>query len=250
MKKTLRFNEFKNKINENNGSHFDIENIFKHYLITALWSSSDSFEDTKVEDDDFDEDETDENYMIRPRNTSIRPDGRKRGENLDAAYDIDDIDENLRIYLYTQVKKFVLENEQTLINSELSEEEIGHTLWLSQNRHGSSFHDYSNRVDYDILDILDNAAENMKALDLYVGDDDVIYGFGKENESLITEEIFDFISPDYKSGLAPNDEQKLKDFITKQNLEVASIKEDDKSEVPIEVENVKYKIERFNDFKK
>lgn len=250
MKKTLRFNEFKTKINENNGSYFDIENIFKDYLIAALWSSLDSFEDDDIEDDDFDE-----NHMIRSRK-NIRPNGEKRGENLDAAYSIDDIDENLRIHLYNQVKKFVLENEKNLIDSELNENEIGHTLWLAQNEHGSSFADYSNRVDFDILDVLDTAARKMNKVDLYVGDDDVIYAMGKENESLIKEEIFNFISPDYKSGLAPNDEQKLKDFLTKQNLEVASIKEDEKIEIPLEietvelVEKVKYIVERFNDFKK
>ncbi len=200
------------KFNENNTNKFDIEEIFKSYLESALFFTTNSDYNNSNEDD---EDDEDENHMIR------KP---KAGEFLDSTHTFDNMDTNLRIQLYNEVKKFVQENYDTLIQSELTESEIGHTLWLAHNGHGSSFSDYSNRIDWDILDTLDNAARKMKPVDLYVGDDNMIYGLGKENESLETEddELLEFDIPTWalsvlingdNSGLEDEDIKKLDAFI-------------------------------------
>lgn len=202
------------KFNENNTNKFDIELIFLNYLESALWSTTNSDYDNNSDD----EDDEDENHMLR------KP---KAGEFLDSTHTFDNMDTNLRIQLYNEVKKFVEENYDILVQSELTENEIGHSLWLSQNRHGSSFQDYSNRVDWDILDKLDDSAQKMGEVDLYVGDDNMIYGLGKENESFqddIDDDLLEFDIPTWAlsalingdfSGLEDDDEKKLNTFIQK-----------------------------------
>lgn len=202
------------KFNENNTNKLDIELIFLNYLEAALWSTTNSDYDNNSDD----EDDEDENHMLR------KP---KAGEFLSSTYTFDNMDTNLRIQLYNEVKNFVEENYDTLLQSELTESEIGHTIWLSQNGHGSSFQDYSNKVDWDILDKLDDSAKKMGEVHLYIGDDNMIYGLGKENESFqvddIDDDLLEFDIPTWAlsalidgdfSGLE-DDAEKIKYFYTK-----------------------------------
>ena len=290
MKHLKSYNKFNENIQTN---ELNKDEIFKHYLIAALWSTSDIDYSNNVEDDDDDEDN--ENAMLTAHL-------KKRGENLDAAFDIDDIDNNTKIALFRNVSKFIDDNKEALIESGLANEQIGHTLWLAQNGHGSGFYDYSELSDDIENQLTDYARNKMKEVDLYVGDDQIIYAMGLENENAkfevvdfdiptwalpalinsdysglndseieklnkfcdktaleygnanfslgdqsdkhwfkwhndidgnlgadvtklyliptkVNEDLFSFISTDYQSGLAPDDEKKLSDFIQKQSTD-------------------------------
>ena len=213
----MRYLKSYKKFNESVDTKLDIEEIFKSYLESALFFTTNM--DYNSDDNSDDDDDDDENYMIR------KP---KAGEFLSSTYTFDNMDTNLRIQLYNEVKNFVEENYDTLLQSELTESEIGHTIWLSQNGHGSSFQDYSNKVDWDILDKLDDSAKKMGEVHLYVGDDNMIYGLGKENESFqvddIDDDLLEFDIPTWAlsalidgdfSGLEDDAEKKLNTFIQK-----------------------------------
>lgn len=120
---------------------FDLDNITKHYMFAALWASYDD-EDTPL----------DENYSV------------------------DDISPDLKSAMERNVKSFVESCAPVLKKVDLTEEQIGHSLWLSQNGHGAGFFDYS--LDKEDENVLMNAADSLKGMDLYVGDDKLIHGSG------------------------------------------------------------------------
>lgn len=83
-----------------------LDEVFKHYIMASLWSS------------------TDEN-----------------DEPFDSNYSIDDLDQWNANNVKEQVRKFLVDNAQDLKLSGLSDEQIGHDLWLTQVGHGAGFWD-------------------------------------------------------------------------------------------------------------
>lgn len=68
------------------------------------------------------------------------------------------------------VEKFVKSVAYDLQISGLTEERIGHSLWLTHNRHGAGFNDYSmspENLDGETITVLVNAANELKELHLY-----------------------------------------------------------------------------------
>lgn len=57
-------------------------------------------------------------------------------------------------------------------------EHVGHDLWLTRNGHGAGFWDrkLGSFNGYDIAEHLSNACKMLGPIDLYVGDDGLIYG--------------------------------------------------------------------------
>ena len=111
--------------------------VFKHYLICALWSST---------DDD--------------------------GEPLDAVYSIDDIAPQTLKQMEIEVNDFIEANEDMLIESGQSDEQIGHDFWLTRNGHGAGFWDRGLGA---VGDDLSKASKPYGEVYLYVGDDGLIY---------------------------------------------------------------------------
>lgn len=111
-----------------------METVTKHYLIAALWTSTDDSEQP-----------LDDNYSIEDIAPSC-------------------IDEAERDCL-----SFRLEHADLIIESGMSDEQLGHDLWLTRNGHGVGFWDRG--YPKEIGDALTNFAQAMGQSDLYVGDD-------------------------------------------------------------------------------
>jgi hypothetical protein len=123
-----------------NGGGIDIDrvdNILKHYVIAALWSSTDDSD-----------------------------------EALDANYSFDDVDSDTLTRMRVDIAKFITENDEAIKESGTTDEQLGHDLWLSRNGHGAGFFD---RGYGDVGDKLQDAARAMKGTDLYVGDDNKVH---------------------------------------------------------------------------
>ena len=117
------------------------ETIFQAYLLSALWSSTD------IDSDNF----------------------------LDATHGIEDIDDNTLSKMREAVYKFIDENYTDItafnIETETDLEQVGHSLWLNSNGHGSGFFDWFG----DAADALNEAANKVPSFQLYIGDDNKIY---------------------------------------------------------------------------
>ena len=83
----------------------NIDTVLHHYIVCALWSST---------DDD--------------------------GDSLDY-YDIEDIDPDTLEAMRADIVDFVESNKELLLSSGQSDEQIGHDFWLTRNRHGAGFWD-------------------------------------------------------------------------------------------------------------
>lgn len=113
-----------------------------HYMIAALWSSTDNTDDTG-------------------------------GEPLDANYSIDDIAPETATAMRAECSAFIADNWETIRATEQAAEQCGHDFWLTRNGHGAGFWDRG----YDVLlgDALTRAAHECGPRDLYVGDDGKVY---------------------------------------------------------------------------
>jgi hypothetical protein len=115
----------------------NIDNILKHYVIAALWSS-------------VDEDDT----------------------PLDTNYSVEDIDSDALAKMREDVRDFVNVAHKDLVASGQSEEQIGHDFWLTRNGHGAGFWD---RGLGEVGDRLTAVCKIYSGVDLYVGDDGKVY---------------------------------------------------------------------------
>lgn len=115
------------------------QDIADHYAICALWSSTDG--------DDV---------------------------PLDRTYCVGDINEKTLNRMRGDVEEFIDANADALRESKLTDEQIGHDLWLTRNGHGSGFWD---RGLGELGKTLSAAAQRMGSANLYVGDDGQIYQY-------------------------------------------------------------------------
>ena len=141
---------------------FTTENVLRHYVIAALWSTQNM--DNQEE------------------------------EMLDANYSFEDVDEKTLEAMRKDIGKFIRENEEAIIESGMDEEQLGHDLWLTRKGHGAGFFDrgYDDDVEKKLMD----AARDLKGTNLYVGDDgkihaDSVYAKGGDikNEKVVIEEM-------------------------------------------------------------
>jgi len=140
--------------------------IFTNYLAAALWSSNDE-----------DGDPLDENYSI---------------------YDFSD--ETLK-KMREDVKKFITENEEAIKASGMSDEQLGHDLWLTRNHHGAGFWDRG--YDEEIGKKLTDAAQELGGTDLYIGDDGEIYAMGSYSDGgwMETTDVNARVKKDYEDEI-------------------------------------------------
>ena len=109
----------------------NIDTVLHHYIVCALWSST---------DDD--------------------------GDPLDH-YDIEDIDPDTLEAMRADVIDFLEDNREILEESGLSDDIIGDDFWLTRNRHGAGFWD---RGLGEIGQKLTNVCHFYGEIDLYVSD--------------------------------------------------------------------------------
>ncbi len=123
-----------------------IKDITKHYAIAALWSSNDS------ENDD---------------------------QPFDSDYSVSDIDEKSMDDMENTVRKFVEQNDAVIKESGITDEQLGHDLWLTRNGHGTGFWDRD--LPGDTGENLSEAARKLGESNLYAENGKVkIDGFDKD----------------------------------------------------------------------
>jgi hypothetical protein len=117
----------------------DLNEVFDHYVIAALWAS--------IDDD---------------------------GTPLDSNHDADDIDIRSQAEMFTDVKDFVegCEAERPDIFDGMDPGQIGHDFLLTRDHHGTGFWD---RGLGEVGDFLTKASDPYGDSGLYVGDDGKIY---------------------------------------------------------------------------
>jgi hypothetical protein len=102
------------------------------------------------------------------------------GNSLDS-FGFDDIDSETYSKMVADCAAFQLANNELLGiyyqtvqrgSDESVEEYAGHDFWLSRNRHGAGFFD-RDAVPGDVCDKLQDAAEKLGCVDLYVENDEV-----------------------------------------------------------------------------
>jgi hypothetical protein len=140
--------------------------IFTNYLAAALWSSND-------EDD----------------------------EPLDANYSIYDFADETLKKMREDVKKFITENDEAIKASGMSDEQLGHDLWLTRNGHGAGFWDRG--YDEEVGERLTDAARELGSTDLYVGDNGEIYAEGSYSDGgwMETTDVNARIKKDYEDEI-------------------------------------------------
>jgi hypothetical protein len=97
------------------------------------------------------------------------------GKPMDNDYGVKDIAPESLERLTSIAEKFRSENSESLEASGLSEEQWGHDLWLTQNRHGSGF--WGRGLPEILGSRLTDAAHACGSVELYIGDDGLIHAF-------------------------------------------------------------------------
>ncbi len=95
---------------------------------------------------------------------------QENGEPLDEDYDIDDIAPETLTSMVHDCANFQRDNEELM--AELDSSQCGHDFWLTRCGHGAGFWD---RGYGDLGDKLTDAAQTYGNVDLYIGDDNLIY---------------------------------------------------------------------------
>jgi hypothetical protein len=118
------------------------EMVFEAYVEAALWSTNDE----------------------------STPEG---GEPLDQNYGGGDLAPECAAQMHADVDRFLATIEAGRIDtSEITDEMLGHDLWLTRNHHGCGFWD---RDLGELGDLLTELCKMLGGVNLYVGDDGRIY---------------------------------------------------------------------------
>ena len=172
---------FKPKLNEDINldglylSDDDLNEILKGYLESALWTEEERLGDemgktNDVMTNDYDDEEGESQEEIRfmkimKNNLQTKP---------FESFTREDIDPNSLIQAYLDIKTFINAAGSAAITEALEADDkfqLGMDIWLTRNRHGAGFFDHS----YDNEQQLTTAAQNLKEVDLYVGDDNKLH---------------------------------------------------------------------------
>lgn len=130
--------------------NFNLPEFVAAYKVAALWSSTDNADDSG-------------------------------GEPLDANYSVDDIAPKCAAAMLETCTDFCKANHADLMlycermpsEQWSGEQRAGHDFWLTRNGHGAGFWD---RGLGDLGQRLSDAAKVYSSVDLYPGDDGLIYG--------------------------------------------------------------------------
>lgn len=161
-----------------NGLHLsddDLNQILKGYLEAAIWTEEERLKDegqsnndvvTNDYHDEEDESDVEIKFMSIMRN--------KLDTNSITTFTKESIDYNSLIQAYLDIKTFITTAGSDAIIEALTENDkfqLGMDIWLTRNRHGAGFFDHN----YEHEKELTNAAQNLKEVDLYIGDDNKLH---------------------------------------------------------------------------
>jgi hypothetical protein len=139
------YEEFTTKLN--------IKKIMDSYLECAIWTEEERLEE-----------ENTEGY-----------EGEIKDLIPEADLNIHNFSDDSKIKAYEDIKLF-LKYAGDSVDS-IDEEQLGHDIWLSRNHHGDGFFDRG--YDDDIEKKLMDSAHKIGSVDIYLGDDGLLY-FGNE----------------------------------------------------------------------
>ena len=91
---------------------------------------------------------------------------------MDANYGVEDIAPEAVAALIADLREFVEANAADIAASGMVAEQVGHDFWLTRNHHGAGFWD---RGLGEVGERLTDATRPYGEVDLYVGDDGLIY---------------------------------------------------------------------------
>ena len=168
---------FKPKLNEDINindlylSNNDLNEIMKGYLEAALWTeeerlNSEREDVSNIINNDYEDEEDESQDEIRFMKI-MRDNFQKKSIE---SFTREDIDPNSLIQAYLDIKNFITTAGSEAILETLNENDkfqLGMDFWLTRNRHGAGFFDRS----YEHEKQLTSAAQNLKEVDLYIGDD-------------------------------------------------------------------------------
>jgi len=122
---------------------YDIDNILHHYYTAGLWATSDG-----------------------------------ENESLDENYTVDDISDDTREQLKKAIKLFIEENKDILKKHNISEENIGHDLFLTSQGHGAGFWDRGYGDDGEVLS--ESSKKYFSSNNPYSGDNEKVYFYAND----------------------------------------------------------------------
>jgi len=146
----------------------ELNEIMKGYLEAALWTEEERLKDDyesnfqqSNDEEDFDEEESDIDKLIRLKNNLEK-------KTLEKFF-IDDLEDDSNIQAYVDIKSFLeMAGEDAVVEaiSENGSFKLGMDIWLTRNGHGAGFFDHSYDHEKELMD----AARNLKGVDLYLTD--------------------------------------------------------------------------------
>jgi hypothetical protein len=156
-------------------SNDDLNEILKGYLETALWTEEERLNDERGTnndamnsdfEDESDETESEIQFMRIMKNNL-------QNKSIES-FTREDIDPNSLIQAYLDIKNFITAAGSVAITEALTENDkfqLGMDIWLTRNRHGAGFFDRN----YEHEKELETAAQNLKEVDMYIGDDNKLH---------------------------------------------------------------------------
>ena len=95
------------------------------------------------------------------------------GEPLDGQYSEEDLSAETIEKMTADVERFVREAKDAIIDSGISESDIGHDFWLTRNGHGAGFWDRG--LDKEVSDQFCKICDSFGSCELYLDDDNEIH---------------------------------------------------------------------------
>jgi hypothetical protein len=141
----------------NNINKHDIDNIVSSYLEAVLFTERDNEEYIDEEDPEYDEDDDNIRYPFNDK-------------------DADDFSEESKKQAYEEIAWFI-DSAGSAID-DITDESIGHDIWLTRNEYGAGFWDRG--YDSDVEEVLEQLSKELGEVYAYVGDDGKIYFSGNE----------------------------------------------------------------------
>ena len=152
----------------------DLNEILKGYLESALWTEEERLKDdvestNDVVTNNYDDEEGETEDELR----FMRIMNNFQKKSIES-FTREDIDPDSLIQAFLDIKKFIINAGSIAIREALENNDkfqLGKDVWLTRNRHGAGFfdHNYKHETELTI------AAENLKEVDLYVGDDNKLH---------------------------------------------------------------------------
>ena len=162
----------------------DVNEIMKGYLDAALWTEEENLKEmVRGDDDEYGDYLNDEDGESEEEIKFLQILRQKLGYGDIKSFTKEHINDDSIIKAYLDVKKFLTNSGEEAVNDMIRNNglfRLGMDIWLTRNGHGSGFFDHSYDYDDSEKNLTQNA-KNLGGVDLYVGDDGILY-FSNEHK--------------------------------------------------------------------